>query len=250
MSRKHFYYGSTTSTDFAYAINELDGINKYVDSGFRATGLTAMTFACYLKMRTLGVRQDIFSTTDAALTAINFFVNSSNVLQVFHRNGGANPGFLTGVGTFNTTTWKRVVITLANNGTNNNYTFYIDGAVDKATTAYGQGQTIARGNNFFIGAMNSFLGIGGFANFANVRLDEIMICNKALSAAEVTTDWNAGVSFDRRTSSFAANIIRYPRISADDRNVTFPTIKDYVNVSDMTAINMANSDIKNTDLPA
>jgi len=93
----------------------------------------------------------------------------------------------------NLQTWYHVAITLSNNGTNNDVTFYLNGSVDNttgSTQAYGQGQNLsATGEPYSIGANVSYFQAP--YNYYKGKIDEVMIWNNVISTSNITTLANA-----------------------------------------------------------
>ncbi|RMG27030.1 MAG: LamG domain-containing protein, partial [Methanobacteriota archaeon] len=176
---------------------DFDGNNDYIDTNFRGTGLTEMSVSMWFYLdknaSTKGTDVSLFSVVDAPNTAIIIEIDSADdILRIFHRNGGTNPGFLDATTPVTDGVWHNVVITMKDRGVSCttdclNYTIYLDGQVDKATTAYGQGSNIGRLRDFYIGAENSQ---GTASQFIDGKIDEVRVFNKELSAEQVLAGYN------------------------------------------------------------
>lgn len=166
-----------------------NGSSYYIDSGSRLTGNTAFSLKLWFYLdqlpSSLGTDMTLFGTTDANNSALFIAVDDAdNRLKIFHRNGGTNPGQLTASSVLSAGQWYSVVVTAVNNGANNNWTVYLNGETTNglSTTAYGQGQTIQRVANFYIGALNNA------ASATVERYFDGLISNVALYNDVITAD--------------------------------------------------------------
>ena len=171
-----------------------NGSTEYVATTFTAAGNTAMTISAYVYLdEEFETRGCIIGSNFANSAAVAFQVNSDRKLELFIRNGGNNPGFLVANTAMNLQTWYHVAITLSNNGTNNDVTFYLNGSVDNttgSTQAYGQGQNLsATGEPYSIGANVSYFQAP--YNYYKGKIDEVMIWDNVISASNITTLANA-----------------------------------------------------------
>lgn len=109
-------------------------------------------------------------------------------------------------------TWYRLIV-------QSNGKMYING-VDQALNDWGSGNWTGQWHNYMTGAsamrmnvgMNWIPGVGSPAGYGNVRINNLIYYNAPLSAAEALADYNAGVSFDRRSNAdLNAKIVEFWR---------------------------------------
>ena len=173
-----------------------NGSTEHVATTFTATGLTAMTISAYVYLdEEWESRGAITGSNWAPNDMFGFHINSDRKLDVFIRNGGANPQYLTANTAMSLGQWHHVAITVSNNGTNNDITFYLNGSVDNttgSTQAYGQGQNFSSttATPYNIGNINQ---VGSQTNFSHFkgRMDEVMIWDNVISSSNITTLANA-----------------------------------------------------------
>lgn len=176
-------YPSTNALSF-------NGSTEYVATTFTATGLTAMTISAYVYLdEEWESRGAITGSNWASNDMFGFHINSDRKLDVFIRNGGTNPQYLTANTAMSLSQWHHVAITVSNNGTNNDITFYLNGSVDNttgSTQAYGQGQNLSAttATPYNIGNINQVNNQTNFSHFKG-RIDEVMIWNNVISTGDI-----------------------------------------------------------------
>lgn len=106
--------------------------------------------------------------------------------------------------------WYRLIV-------QSNGKMYING-VDQALNDWNAGNWTGQWHSYMTGAsawrmnvgMNWIPGVGSPTSYGNVRINNLIYYNAPLTAAEVTADYNGGVSFDRRSNAgLLAKISRY-----------------------------------------
>ena len=173
-----------------------NGSTEHVATTFTATGLTAMTISAYVYLdEEWESRGAITGSNWAPNDMFGFHINSDRKLDVFIRNGGANPQYLTANTAMSLGQWHHVAMTVSNNGTNNDITFYLNGSVDNttgSTQAYGQGQNFSAttATPYNIANINQVSSQTNFSHFKG-RMDEVMIWDNVISSSNITTLANA-----------------------------------------------------------
>lgn len=177
--------GPTYSSDNGGCI-VFDGVNDFVSWGSSSflTGLINITASIWVKPLTLPGATYGFYSPFSRYSASNgweiiYFNNNT-----FHFGGREQSGAGNYIGTTTTNTyplnsWYNVVGTKSNN----NWSVYVNGVLQTSRNQ-GNGTTPFITNNLFIG--NEFNAI-----FANIRVSNALIYNRALSASEITQNYNA-----------------------------------------------------------
>lgn len=197
-----------------------DGINDSVSFGNNLTydvG-TQWSFSVWFKANNLAARRTLFAkaTNDAAVTGLGIYLESATG-QIFMQTRGAG-----GVGPAHTSTmafaagvWNNFTLTYSGSGNQSGYRLYFNGAVD-VTPASSVLTSIANTATAYLGIRNA-----GFPFSGNI--DEAAWWTKALSAAEVSELYNAGVAPNLLTHSAESYLDHYYRLGDGD---TSPTVLD------------------------
>jgi hypothetical protein len=163
-----------------------DGTNDYVQTNFNyplTSSTTEFTCAawykCFPEANSEGL---IFSNYQGNPNPFNLYANVNGKAQGFTRNSGGSSVSVTSLTSVNDSRWHYVVYTKTGSDT---YKLYVDGNLE--TTATASLGAISVSNNIVLGILNFYLNQGRYRG----DIATAQIYNRALSAAEVTQNFNA-----------------------------------------------------------
>ncbi len=173
----------------------LDGSFDRIDVGDMPTleGQSALTISSWVRPSSLvdyaGILCKYSSTTsDTCLQAGGSGVGSSSAINAAVRNGSDAYGYTSG-SKLTAGVWTHVAMVFDGSlsGNANRLKVYVDG-VQEALTFSGTipATTVSNAQNFIIGRT------GGASNYWNGKLDEVRAYNRALTAAEIKAQYDAG----------------------------------------------------------
>jgi len=165
-----------------------DGSNDYIQTNFNYSLTSSNTeftcaawYKCFPEANSGGL---IFSNYQGNPIPFNLYANINGKAQGFTRNadGGANNVSVTSLTSVNDSRWHYVVYTKTGSDT---YKLYVDGNLEATATA--SLGAISVSNNIVLGILNFFLNQGRYRG----DIATAQIYNRALSAAEVSQNFNA-----------------------------------------------------------
>ena len=200
--------GVTFTNGYVGQAFSFDGTNGYVavpDTGLPA-GSTPRTVEFWMKPAT-NAREAVIYGSYTASSAFYVSVNT-NVAAIGRWGGGA----VNGTKVVTDGVWHHVALTYDGGST---VKLYVDGLLD-ASSAFGY-NTVLTGN-LYLGSP-----VGGNTNHFAGLLDEVVIFNRALSAAEVATDFADGNR--GRCAQFGLSVVQFTPLGAVTNNVDHLTLQ-------------------------
>lgn len=172
-----------------------DGADDVVNagSGTSLDNLTAVTVAAWIKADTLGEggkgRIVVKGASVGPTAGWHLHVNTSNSLEFRVDYSTTDLSRVSADSVFGIGAWKHVVVTWTGSATATNIRFYVDGV----ETGYGT-TTNGVGTRAIDGTSNLYIGneSGGTRTFDG-HLDDVRVYSRALTAAEVTALYRAGL---------------------------------------------------------
>ena len=194
----------------------LNGTTQYVSIGNIAamdfTGMAPFSVTAWVKQTSFSAASIIISKIAGAIASNSGWLFYTGIAgQLRFVIGGAAGNILISTTTFiSTGAWTHVAVTYSGSGLASGVTFYINGVAQA---------TITTTDTYSASAANSAaVRIGARADgslFFPGNLFSVVPWSTALSGANVTAMYNAGVPIDARLSSAAASIIAYYRCGND-----------------------------------
>jgi len=178
----------------------------------------AGSFFAWIKLNAVGISQCIMSRGDAGSNAyIQFNIGTDNKLVVYMAVNGSNYiGKQQTTATLVTGIWTRVGFTKSTAEAHTGIILYVNGlAVALTNVSAGSYTGVTAGGTTKIGHQNVSAGVTG-----NFLVDDASFYNVELTAAQVLEDYNGGFCHDKRTTSFAANLISYHSFEQNGTDLT------------------------------
>lgn len=252
MSKKLFYYGSTSSAPVwvdDYSV-QFDGVNEYsrrAVSGYRSVD-TVGTLSGWIKIEggTTGV---IWCSADEADNDIYIFLSFStqggNKRLTFSQREGSGVALDQVYGNTNLSlnTWYHVAVT--SDGLL--WRLYVNGVLQTLTTSFGVNQghwlnTTGNRDNIVLGALVRLAGAG---ILFQGKIDEFRYYSVQASGAQITAIYNAGCPDDPTLSAISGSQISDWPCGDND---TYPTLTDSIGGFNLTMTNQEAGDIQG-DVP-
>ncbi len=201
--------GATLSTDrfgntnTAYSFN---GTSNYIDAPLttplNTNNISGLTLSGWCNLNSLSAITAILCVSDAASSLLYGMGYDGQTTQKFWGNNGVDGSAATmsinGLGNPVINTWYNVVITY--DYSNNSSKLYINGSLQNQSSVVLNRPIIT---NVHIGAWVTFNGYW----YANGKLDDLGIWNRALTANEITTVYqNCNLSFNAQPTNHTAII--------------------------------------------
>jgi len=163
---------------------DLDGTDDFVDTSFNATSYFPLTICAWVNIDDTGNTQIIVDQSTGS-AGLGFRTNSSNI-EAFWRNGGVI-NLETIISSYSPDTWLYVCVVYDTNS----MVGYMNGAVQNSYGSADINLTEAnRGidntNNMDIGKVND-----ANSNYIDAKIAQVKVYNKALTADEITQNYNA-----------------------------------------------------------
>jgi hypothetical protein len=185
----------TLTTDRKGAANTAYSFNGTSDYIYNSVGTSSplqmgtkdWTISGWIKSNASGTFQGIAGTFNISSAASYWYLrkDSTNQLLLRLQNTNTNSVSYTSTGTITDTNWHHVAVSIVRSGL---ATFYIDGApAGTANVSAFNGVNINFASEFNIGNIGSHLS----SYFFNGSLDDIRVYSRALSAAEITTQYQS-----------------------------------------------------------
>ena len=218
-----------------------DGVNDAVSFGnvFNYDVSNAWSFSAWLKLDNYAAQRTIYSksTNDANVYGWTFSVTTGGVINVLARAVGTltstNFNIIVPVGT-----WFHFAFTYAGGANINGARVYIDGVVDTVPGSTGLNSLLAS-QTAYIGMRNTAIPFSG-------KMDEVSLWDKALSAAEITSVYNAGAPDVLSQKTFAGNLMHWYTFENDTPGAT---IADEIGGINGTMLNMLGASNFTDDVP-
>ena len=163
-----------------------DGSNDYVQTNFNYSLTSSTTeftcaawYKCFPAANSDGL---IFSNYQATPNPFNLYANVNGKARGFTRNSGGSNVSIISTTSVNDDAWHYVVYTKTGSDT---YKLYVDGNLEATATA--SLGAISVSNNIVLGILNYYLNQGRYRG----DIATAQIYNRALSAAEVSQNYNA-----------------------------------------------------------
>lgn len=241
---RYSLFGDIISFSNVYSL-DFDGLNDYVSFGnvfstFDTSTQWSMSF--WVKVNNYAAQRCVYSKVDTSGNVYGFSIQITTGGKIFLQT--RVPGGLqghTGNITVPTNTWFHLVVTYTGANNLTGFRIYVDDVVD--TTPISASLPASFHGHTGQIAMFGLRGLTAFPFVGNI--DEVTFWDKALSAAEVTELYNAGVPFAPQAHSASANLLHYWPMGDGDG---YPTILDNIDNIDGTMTNMVAGDIEE-DVP-
>lgn len=224
---------------------QFNGVDESINLGDMADLERTAPFSvsCWIKTSSSGVHTILSRMETAVSKGWLFFIQSGELKMSLRNTTNTNEIRVNTTSTFHNNNWHHVVITYDGSSAASGVTIYADDTSQSLTTTH---------DNLTASILNSgACSIGSRNNtdlYFNGFIDEPVIYDKELSAAEVTSIYNAGKPNRLSSLPSAADFLGWWRFTQEDKN-NFPTIKDHSNNGENgTAVNMTSGDIQG-DVP-
>ena len=214
-----------------------DGVDAYVDCGAMASFEKSNPFSieCWAKWTSLSSLTFVGKMESASNTrGWLFFAFDGKIWALIRTTVSNMINMGTIDDTFNDGEWRHCVMTYDGSEDWTGVTFYVDGASESASMISNNlDGTIINAVDMQIASADAIFPFDG-------NLDEVVVYNKELSAAEVIERYNGGQYQDLENSSVWGDAISWWRMGDGD---AFATLQDNKGSNDGTMINMLAEDI-------
>lgn len=202
-------------------------------ASIQRAGNEAWSIAFWLHLEDTLRTSDFYARGESANNHIYVGLTAAGAVKVRFKQSTTKALEVTG-GTLALNTWYLVVVTNDGSETPAGVKIYVDGVVQVTTTVQNNlTGHVTPGNTTRIGRA---AGNTRDANWFDGCINEMSFWDIALSPAQVTTLWGAGVPFDLSGIGFLANLMAWWRMG--DVGDAYPNLWDHIGANHATMMNM------------